>query len=111
MTTAELQSENPERVQELRQRQEEFAAIIGVDSESLRHLKFCKHCGGEDYEWNDWSFDVTNRYGLDLDGLDEADEYRAHFTESRCQFCDGTGFNGGSFELTAEEWQWLGQAS
>lgn len=107
MTTVELPVENPEAA-ELRSRQDEFAALIGADPESLRHLEFCPDCGGKEYEWNDWSFDVTDRYGLNLESLDEADQYRAHFTESRCQPCDGTGFADGSFELTLEEWERLG---
>lgn len=109
MTTAELHTENPDTDSRLRSRQDEFAALLGVDPESLRHLEFCKHCDGEDAQWNDLPFDVLDMDGLGQEDFDEAAEYRGQVGESMCLQCDGTGFKSGSFELTPEDWQQLGR--
>lgn len=83
--------------------QREFAAVLGVDAESLRGLPACSRCGGYDYVWTDWSFeDAMMETGI-VKSQQEADEYRAYLADV-CGDCDGTGFKGGSFDMTTEEW-------
>ncbi|HEY8108659.1 MAG TPA: hypothetical protein VIF43_01470 [Patescibacteria group bacterium] len=108
MPVAELHLDNPEMAERLRSRQDEFAALLGVEPETLRHLEFCDCCHGEDCWWADLTDDVLDWYGLNLADYDESCEYRADVAGAECGPCGGTGFKGGSFDLTVEQWHQLG---
>ncbi len=92
---------------ELLDRQDQFGALIGADPELLRGLKFCNSCRGNNYEWTDWSCtDIDgNFFGMNFDAEgDPPQDYRLYLTEIACEICDGSGFEGGNFQLSTEEW-------
>jgi hypothetical protein len=102
-----------ERDNDLLDRQAQFAALLGVDAHELSHLQFCTHCGGFDYQWTDVTFSDFAEDGFLPDEGDDIDnfyyEYRAYLADSMCRPCDGTGFEGGSFDHTIDEWLTLGR--
>lgn len=92
--------------EDLRDRQVQFASVLGVEPEALSHLQFCESCVGLDYVWTDWSM-------LPLpDGFtsspEDAVSYRYYLSDIACSDCDATGFQGGSFKLTVDQWLALG---
>lgn len=89
---------------ELRFRQKQFGALLNIDPEELKFLEFCKQCGGHDYQWTDWTGTEIDVVGLDIQNIDEAIDYRSYLAASCCEACDGTSFEGGSFDLTNEQW-------
>ena len=103
------------RLEELKDRQNQFATLLGVEPEQLRELRFCSHCGGGDYEWTDYSMDEMDATPLQLvtrEGeIVDLGEYRGYLADSVCQNCDGTGFEGGSFLLEKKDWLILGASS
>ncbi|OGM55836.1 hypothetical protein A3E46_00060 [Candidatus Woesebacteria bacterium RIFCSPHIGHO2_12_FULL_46_16] len=111
----EIESPVSARSSELKDRQNQFAVLLGLDPERLRGLKFCSHCGGEDYEWTDYSMDEMDATPLQLvtskGKLVDLREYRSYLADSVCQNCDGTGFEGGSFSFNEDAWCSLGDIS
>ena len=90
---------------ELEFRQEQFGALLGLDPELLRGLKFCKICKGFDYQWTNWSqTEVDGTLGLETP--EDAYDYRIYLLDQKCTDCDGSGFEGGNFELLNKE-GWL----
>ena len=88
---------------ELLSRQNQFATLFeDVDPEQLRGLKFCPHCGGNDYQWTDWSQTEIDTSFMDPD--DDPREYREYLLDSICKPCEGTGFEGGSWRLEKADW-------
>lgn len=93
---------------ELESRQNQFATLFEpvINPERLRGLTFCSHCGGEDYQWTDWTGTA-----IDPNIFDEGDDprdYRTYLSETCCKICEGTGFEGGSWDLSVEEWLNIG---
>jgi hypothetical protein len=89
-------------------RQSQFAALLGVDQKQLEHLKFCTSCSGCNPTWTDWSMD-----DLPVDLVSNSEDgivYRSYLAEV-CSDCDASGFEGGNFGLTVEEWLQLGRSS
>ena len=90
----------------LADRQKQFAAILDVEPEELGHLTLCESCGGYDYIWTDWTLSPLP------DGFtsstDDAIAHRNYLAETACKDCDATGFQGGSFDFTKEQWLELG---
>lgn len=96
--------EENRRERALKDRQEQFAALLGVSPEQLRHLQFCDDCGGDDYQWTDW---CTSELQDTLDFIntpEDALKYRAYLADIACKSCDATGFKDGSFQLEVEQW-------
>lgn len=93
---------------ELKSRQDQFGALLEITPEKLRHLEFCDTCRGDDYEWTDWSSNDLELSELKVDSSEDI-AYRNYLASLACKECDGTGFEGGSFQLTQEEWINLGQ--
>lgn len=88
----------------LADRQNQFAAVLGVEAELLRHLELCMTCNGQDYEWTDWDVsEVTDSC------IDDPAAYRSYLADTCCKDCGGTGFEGGSFKLDTQQWLTLGQ--
>jgi hypothetical protein len=87
---------------QLHKRQTEFAAMLGIDPESIRHLKLCSECGGQDYQWTDWSISEIDTEGLGIEDLNSAADYRAYLADNFCKACNGSGFEGASPYLNAE---------
>ncbi len=93
---------------DLKFRQDQLATMLGIDPELLRGLSFCRQCGGAEYDWDDLScMDIGDQFS-DEPNFDFG-EYRSQIAEKTCQACDGSSFEGGSFELSVEEWIALGQ--
>lgn len=103
-----MERENKAVVAELENRQEQFGVLLGISPEKLRGLNFCNKCSGLDYEWTDWSLSEIDLGGLEIGTQEDASDYRAHLASIFCEACDGTGFEGGSFHLSAEQWIELG---
>lgn len=83
---------------ELLVRQINFAALLGVNLETVLDLQFCDACGGEDYQWTDWS--LTQ---LELEegvSTDKVMKYRNYLAQTACKGCGATGFKGGKTLLT-----------
>jgi hypothetical protein len=96
-------------IKALRDRQDQFAALLRVEPEQLRHLQFCGDCGGYDYQWTDWTISPLPMLGF-IKSREDATDYRNYLAESACKSCDASGFEGGSFEFEIEQWLTLGQS-
>jgi hypothetical protein len=93
---------------DLKDRQQQFAVLIGINPEYIKGLEFCNHCGGLDCEWTDWSGCEIDVQGLDIESVEQAIDYREYLSSLRCKFCDGTGFEGGSFKMSNKDWIVMG---
>jgi hypothetical protein len=86
----------------------QFANMLGVNPELLQGLKFCHKCNGAVFLWDDLTLMDIGDWHIDDEDY-SCEEYRAQVAESICDACDGSGFEGGDFKFTAEEWIRLGQ--
>ena len=95
---------------ELISRQDQFATLFhNIKPEQLRGLKFCNLCGGQDYQWTNWSMTDINPDDFSVNSLvEDVREYRFYLFKNMCNACDGTGFEGGSFSFSTEQWLKLG---
>lgn len=92
------------REEHLRSLQDQFSTLLDVDPELLRGLELCNHCRGQDYEWTDWSQCDIDPVGLDIRSEKQAQSYRFYILDQTCKHCEGTGFEGGSFQFERDEW-------
>jgi len=105
-----MERDNKKLTEKLRDRQNQFGALVDISPEKLRGLKFCNDCDGVDHEWTDWTGTEIDAEGLEIYTIKEVIEYRAYLASVSCQTCGGTGFEGGSFQLSIDQWLNLGTA-
>jgi hypothetical protein len=97
-------------VEELHGMQDQFSAILGVDPELLRGLELCGTCGGFNHRWEDvTSFDMGEHHDIG-NSAQEYQEYRHQIAENTCDACEGSGFEGGSWRFSPDEWVTLSQS-